>query len=85
MHGRGPVGVNYPREIDGQTADGRAVVGSPATVLESLRRQLAETGANYLVCRFAFGDLTLAESLRSLELFTRQVMPALREQRVAAE
>jgi len=51
-----------------------------------LRAQLAESGANYLVCRFAFGDLTLAESLRTVELFQRHVMPGLRESvAVAAE
>jgi hypothetical protein len=42
-----------------------------------LRGQLAEARTNYLVCRFAFGDMTLQESLRSVELFARDVMPAL--------
>ena len=61
-------------------------IGTPAKALELLRAQLAESGANYLVCRFAFGDLTLSESLRSLELFQRHVMPGLRESvAVAAE
>ena len=47
---------------------------------------MAESGANYLVCRFAFGDLSLSESTRSLELFQRHVMPGLRESvPVAAE
>ena len=51
-----------------------------------LRAQLAESGANYLVCRFAFGDLSLRNRQRSLELFQRHVMPALRESvSVAAE
>jgi alkanesulfonate monooxygenase SsuD/methylene tetrahydromethanopterin reductase-like flavin-dependent oxidoreductase (luciferase family) len=85
-HGIAPTNVNYPPEIDGQIADGRAIVGTPAKALELLRAQLAESGANYLVCRFAFGDLSLAESLRSLELFQRHVMPGLRESvAVAAE
>ena len=85
-HGIAPTNVNYPPEIDGQVADGRAIVGTPAKALELLRAQLAESGANYLVCRFAFGDLTLSESLRSLELFQRHVMPGLRESvAVAAE
>jgi alkanesulfonate monooxygenase SsuD/methylene tetrahydromethanopterin reductase-like flavin-dependent oxidoreductase (luciferase family) len=85
-HNRPPVGVSYPPEIDGQIEDGRAVVGTPAKVIDVLRRQLAESGANYLVVRFAYGDLTLAESLRSLDLFQRHVMPALRESvPVAAE
>jgi alkanesulfonate monooxygenase SsuD/methylene tetrahydromethanopterin reductase-like flavin-dependent oxidoreductase (luciferase family) len=85
-HNQKPPNVNYPPEIDGQLATGTAVAGSPATVLKALAPQLAESGSNYLVCRFAFGDLTLAESLRSLDLFTRHVMPALKESRqVAAE
>ena len=85
-HGMAPLNVNYPPEIDGQIADGRAVTGTPDKVRDILKAQLAESGANYMVCRFAFGDLTLAESLRSVELFTRHVMPALREgMKVAAE
>jgi alkanesulfonate monooxygenase SsuD/methylene tetrahydromethanopterin reductase-like flavin-dependent oxidoreductase (luciferase family) len=80
-HNQKPPNVNYPPEIDGQIAAGTAVAGSPDTVLKTLAPQLAESGSNYLVCRFAFGDLTLAESLRSLDLFTRHVMPALRESR----
>ena len=47
---------------------------------------MAESGANYLVTRFAFGDLSLSESTRSLDLFQRHVMPGLRESvPVAAE
>jgi alkanesulfonate monooxygenase SsuD/methylene tetrahydromethanopterin reductase-like flavin-dependent oxidoreductase (luciferase family) len=85
-HGIAPTYVNYPPEIDGQIADGRAIATTPAKALELLRAQLAESGANYMVCRFAFGDLSLAESLRSLELFQRHVMPGLRESvAVAAE
>jgi alkanesulfonate monooxygenase SsuD/methylene tetrahydromethanopterin reductase-like flavin-dependent oxidoreductase (luciferase family) len=53
--------------------------GTPAQVRDALLAQVAETGANYVVSRFAFGDLTEAESLRSAELFAREVMPALRE------
>jgi alkanesulfonate monooxygenase SsuD/methylene tetrahydromethanopterin reductase-like flavin-dependent oxidoreductase (luciferase family) len=78
-HNQMPTNVVYPPEIDDQIADGRAVVGTPEKVRDVLRAQLAESGANYMVCRFAFGDLSLAESLRSLDLFQRHVMPALRE------
>jgi alkanesulfonate monooxygenase SsuD/methylene tetrahydromethanopterin reductase-like flavin-dependent oxidoreductase (luciferase family) len=85
-HNTAPGNVNYPPEIDGQIADGRAIATTPAKALELLRGQLAESGANYMVCRFAFGDLSLSESTRSLELFQRHVMPALRESvAVAAE
>ena len=74
-HNTAPGNVNYPPEIDGQIADGRAIATTPAKALELLRGQLAESGANYMVCRFAFGDLSLSESMRSLELFQRHVMP----------
>jgi alkanesulfonate monooxygenase SsuD/methylene tetrahydromethanopterin reductase-like flavin-dependent oxidoreductase (luciferase family) len=85
-HGIPPTYVNYPPEIEGQMADGRAIVGTPQKALEALRGQLGESGANYMVCRFAFGDLSLSESLRSLELFERHVMPGLRQSvSVAAE
>jgi hypothetical protein len=33
---------------------------------------------NYLLCRFAFGDLTQQESRQSIELFTKRVMADLR-------
>ena len=85
-HGIPPTNVNYPPEIDGQLADGRALATTPAKALEILRQQLKESGANYLVCRFAFGNMTLGDSQRSLELFQRHVMPGLRESvAVAAE
>jgi hypothetical protein len=38
---------------------------------------MTQTKANYLVGQFAFGDISLAESLRSLELFAAHVMPSL--------
>ena len=38
---------------------------------------LTKAASNYLAGQFAFGDLTLAEALGSIELFADQVMPAL--------
>jgi hypothetical protein len=57
---------------------GQGIAGSPATVKDFFKRQLAETQCNYLVGQFAFGDLTRQECLRSIDLFVREVMPALR-------
>lgn len=79
-----PPNANYPPEIDSQIEIGTAVVGSPETALRALQPQLAESGSNYLVCRFAFGDLSLNESLRSLDLFTRHVAPVLKERALVA-
>jgi hypothetical protein len=58
-------------------AVGQGIAGAPSTVLAYLRRQLAQTGTNYVVGQFAFGDLSLDECRRSVELFARHVMPAL--------
>jgi alkanesulfonate monooxygenase SsuD/methylene tetrahydromethanopterin reductase-like flavin-dependent oxidoreductase (luciferase family) len=85
-HGTRPVGVSYPAEFDGEGMNGRCIAGSPQTVAQVLQQQIAETGVNYVLCRVAFGDLTLAESRRSAELFAEHVMPQLRaNDRVAAE
>jgi alkanesulfonate monooxygenase SsuD/methylene tetrahydromethanopterin reductase-like flavin-dependent oxidoreductase (luciferase family) len=85
-HGTKPVGVMYPAEFDGEGMNGRAIAGSPQTVLRELQAQVDESGANYVLCRMAFGDLTYEESRRSIEMFAEQIMPRLREkQPIAAE
>ena len=85
-HNMPPIGVAYPPEIDGFIENGMAAVGTVRHVRDLLQAQLEESGANYLGCRFAFGDLTFAESARTVDLFVCEVMPHLRAQvRVAAE
>lgn len=84
-HNVPPVGVRYPPEFDGQVDEERAVAGTVDTVTATLRRHMAATGMNHLVGRFAFGDMAPADSLRSVELFARHVMPALRQEAKAAE
>jgi alkanesulfonate monooxygenase SsuD/methylene tetrahydromethanopterin reductase-like flavin-dependent oxidoreductase (luciferase family) len=66
-----------PAEFDKMMERGQAVAGSPDTVTKFLRAELDESATNYLVGQFAFGDLSLAESLRSVELFSKHVMPCL--------
>ena len=66
----------YPDTFEEAQVRGYAVAGTPERVRDALMLQTAEGRNNYLVCRFAFGDLTLEESLRSLDLFTRNVAPA---------
>ena len=62
-------------------ADGLAVAGSPETVARKLGEQLQLVGANYLVSQLVFGDMTLEESTRSVDLFASQVMPVLQGSR----
>ena len=67
-----------PPQFSAIQNDGRGFCGSPKTITEIIRKQMADAGADYFVGQFAFGDLTLAETKRSVELFARDVMPALR-------
>jgi alkanesulfonate monooxygenase SsuD/methylene tetrahydromethanopterin reductase-like flavin-dependent oxidoreductase (luciferase family) len=77
MHGTSPAGGDRPAHFD-QIKDGdRGIAGSPATVLHMIKAQMQEADTNYFVAQFAFGDLTLAEVMRTVDLFAREVMPAL--------
>ena len=77
LYGRMP---SHPRppQFSAIQADGRGFCGSPKTVTEIIRKQMAESGSDYFVGQFAFGDLTLTETRHSIELFAHEVMPALR-------
>jgi len=68
-----------PAAFDTMMEIGQAVAGNPETVTNFLRAQVDESATNYLVGQFAFGDLSLEESLRSVQLFHRYVMPELND------
>lgn len=75
-------GVGLPRQLipaafEDAVAGGYIVAGSAAAVRDRMRQDNDIAGVNYCLCRMAFGDLSTAESLRSTELFAREVMPAL--------
>ena len=57
--------------------DGMAIAGSPATVLEKIEEQADKLGLNYLLAYLFFGNLTLEQARRSLELMRTEVMPKL--------
>src|SRR5262245_12059725 len=78
LHGRSQMHPR-PADFDALIARGQGIAGAPATVREFLHAQLDATGCNYVVGQFAFGDLTLDETLRSVALFAADVMPALRK------
>jgi alkanesulfonate monooxygenase SsuD/methylene tetrahydromethanopterin reductase-like flavin-dependent oxidoreductase (luciferase family) len=79
MHGTVPTQGERARKFDEIMDGGRGVAGTPATCIRMLRSQLSESGANYSVGQFVFGDMTLAEALGSIDLFVREVMPAVRQ------
>jgi alkanesulfonate monooxygenase SsuD/methylene tetrahydromethanopterin reductase-like flavin-dependent oxidoreductase (luciferase family) len=76
-HGAEPrvIGI-YPPEWDGLQALNNGIAGSPATVRRFIEEERAASKLNYFAPWLAFGDLTLEETLRSIELFSKEVMPA---------
>jgi alkanesulfonate monooxygenase SsuD/methylene tetrahydromethanopterin reductase-like flavin-dependent oxidoreductase (luciferase family) len=83
-HGTLPPNPNavFPETFEQAEAEGRAVAGTPDKVRDFLQRTIDAGGLNYLLCRFAFGDIDADAALQSIDLFTRQVKPHLREARV---
>ncbi len=77
-HDTEPPRHQRPPTFDEMAGQGRAVAGNPDTVAAFLAERMAVAEANYLVGQMAFGDLTLEETTRSVELFAGHVMPALR-------
>src|ERR1700733_12271598 len=67
----------FPERFEEAEAQGRAVAGTPEHVREFVQTSIDDGGLNYLLCRFAFGDITCDEALQSVELFDRHVRPAI--------
>jgi alkanesulfonate monooxygenase SsuD/methylene tetrahydromethanopterin reductase-like flavin-dependent oxidoreductase (luciferase family) len=76
LHGKRPV-QSWPSDFDAMMHAGLAFAGSPGSVARAVGQQLADVGANYCVGQFVFGDMSLDESTRSIELFGNEVMPAI--------
>src|SRR6185295_13846524 len=76
-HGTEPrvIGI-YPPTFDELIALNNGIAGSPETVRRFIAAEIAANNCNYFVPQMVFGDMTLKESLRSIELFGNDVMPA---------
>ena len=77
MNGTMPNSPLRVESFDALIGQGQAIAGSPETVRKFLAAQVEDSKANYIVGQFCFGDLTLEEMLRSVELFATKVKPAL--------
>jgi len=79
-NGSAPQFAPFPESFLEAQKMGLAIAGSPSTVRRLVGEQVQQAGVNYLLSRFAFGDLTLEESSASAELFAAEVMPSLCEE-----
>jgi alkanesulfonate monooxygenase SsuD/methylene tetrahydromethanopterin reductase-like flavin-dependent oxidoreductase (luciferase family) len=66
------------RTFEAMDAEGYIIAGSPATVTRRLAEAQAEIGYGLLVPFLQFGSLPADLTKRNMELFAREVMPALR-------
>jgi len=73
-HGTRPPNVALPRDFVAFVDAGLAFVGTPEMVREAIEQAVAASGINYLLCRFAFGDLPYEAARRSVDLFIGEVM-----------
>jgi alkanesulfonate monooxygenase SsuD/methylene tetrahydromethanopterin reductase-like flavin-dependent oxidoreductase (luciferase family) len=71
-----PLPLNLPEDPDEAIKAGLCIAGSAETVRTRMHEEISEAGINYLVCRLAFGNLTLEQSLQSVALLQHEVMPA---------
>jgi alkanesulfonate monooxygenase SsuD/methylene tetrahydromethanopterin reductase-like flavin-dependent oxidoreductase (luciferase family) len=76
-HGTEPrvIGI-YPETFDGLIALNNGIAGSPETVRRFIVAEIEANSCNYFVPQMVFGDMTLPEALRSIELFGKEIMPA---------
>jgi alkanesulfonate monooxygenase SsuD/methylene tetrahydromethanopterin reductase-like flavin-dependent oxidoreductase (luciferase family) len=71
--------LNVPRgaTFEDCVADGSVIAGTPQRVQEEIERQVAQLGVNYLLTYLFMGAMSLPEAMRSLQLFSSEVMPKL--------
>src|SRR5579862_170890 len=77
-HNGGQQFIENLADYDDCLERGVLFAGSPATIRERLTEFLDGTGANYFGAVFAWGSLTAEQAMRSMALFTEQVVPAFR-------
>src|SRR5579871_2283550 len=73
--GRPERGVGWGME---QVKNGHFLLGDPDTLLEQIIAQQKETNAGVLIIRPEMGNMSLQEAGDGMELFAREVLPALR-------
>ena len=76
----GATGLTTRLKVRGESfeecvAEGSVICGSPATVRAEIERHTRELGINYMLNYMFLGTMSLTDALRSLQLFSTEVMP----------
>jgi len=73
-HNKTPPLAPVTEEFDEMISGGKAIVGTPNTVKKILDEHIEQSGVNYMVCRFAFGDVTYDEAAYSIDAFAEMYL-----------
>ena len=71
------LGLKRGANFEECVADGTVIYGTPEIVAAEIERQAKELGINYLLTYLFLGTMSLADALRSLQLFRTEVMPKI--------
>jgi alkanesulfonate monooxygenase SsuD/methylene tetrahydromethanopterin reductase-like flavin-dependent oxidoreductase (luciferase family) len=74
----------FPTEYDLFHRVGASFSGSVASVRDQIAKFCEESGCDYLVLAFAWGNLTAAQARRSFDLFASRIMPDFAKRPAAA-
>ena len=69
--------ISYPPSAAAAISEGFMFAGTVSAVREAMAELVSSAGISYLLCRFAFGGMAVEASLKTVELFVDEVMPAL--------
>jgi alkanesulfonate monooxygenase SsuD/methylene tetrahydromethanopterin reductase-like flavin-dependent oxidoreductase (luciferase family) len=65
-------------DFDAQLAERMVLVGSAASVRDGVRSVIQSSTCNYFASCFSWGNLSTEQMLRSIDLFTSEVIPAIK-------
>lgn len=72
----GATPAHFPTDFEEVLEKEMIICGSASKVRDEVAKQCEVSGTNYLLARFAYGDMTDAEVEYSLDQFIEKVMPA---------
>jgi len=78
------IAVAFPNEYDLFHRVGASFSGSVASVRDQVAKFCEESGCDYLVLAFAWGNLSAAQTRRSFDLFASKIMPDFARRPAAA-
>jgi alkanesulfonate monooxygenase SsuD/methylene tetrahydromethanopterin reductase-like flavin-dependent oxidoreductase (luciferase family) len=64
-------------DLDAAIKSGQFIVGTPDSVRANIERQVKALGVNYMIFSLFFGEMSFESAMRSLKLFSAEVLPRL--------